>query len=258
MSSEERRTTDSTTPVVRLERIDHNPVDTVAAKVARQLIDHILMSDELTQGQRLPSERDLSDLFGVGRSAVREALKALSFIGLVEIRPGSGTFVQSPDAVLLPQVFEWGLLLGEQRIGDLIEIRRMLEVGIAGLAADRRDEAALERLRGCVDVMRDASSDKFVDADMSFHLTLAESTGNPILSDILSSIQSLLRVWISRVVTTRGVEDMVEQHRRVLKAIEAQDSAAAEEAMKSHMNSAMDRLISSLPDSEWINRKRTM
>ena len=122
----------------------------LAAEVARRLVDYLLVRRDRAGG-RMPSERQLAEAFGVGRSAVREAIAALTLIGLIEVRHGDGTYLKRPDSPLLPQVVEWGLLLGEQRTIDLVEARQKIEVDIAGLAAQRRtdeDLADLARILG--------------------------------------------------------------------------------------------------------------
>ena len=101
----------------------------------------------------MPSERQLAQAFGVGRSAMREALKSLTLLGLVEVRHGDGTYLKKADSALLPQVIEWGLLLGEQRTLDLVEARQKIEADIAGLAAARRDEADVAELRRLLERM---------------------------------------------------------------------------------------------------------
>src|SRR6187200_3533366 len=126
-------------PLANIDPIKREPL---ATQVARRLVEFIL-AGEIEPGGRMPSERQLAEAFGVGRSAVREAIAALTLIGLIEVRHGDGTYLKRPDSPLLPQVVEWGLLLGEQRTIDLVEARKMIEVDIAGLAAQRRTEEDL-------------------------------------------------------------------------------------------------------------------
>src|SRR5690606_16746738 len=152
-------------------------------------------------GARMPSERALAEAFGVGRSAMREALKGLSLIGLVEVRQGDGTFLRNADSALLPEVIEWGLLLGAQRTLDLVEARQEIEVAIAGLAAKRRTERDLADLSAMLARMAGHPPiPDFVDADVLFHLRLADAAGNQVLRDIHSSVQALLRAWVARVL----------------------------------------------------------
>lgn len=215
----------------------------LATEIARRLVEFIL-SGQVEHGARMPSERALAEAFGVGRSAMREALKALSLIGLIEVRQGDGTYLRKADSALLPELIEWGLLLGEQRTLDLVEARQEIEVVIAGLAARRRTEADLTDLRAILERMHSAPAiADFVDADVQFHLRLADACGNSALRDIHSSVQALLRTWIARVLTASGdTVPSYEEHVPLLRAVEAGDAAAAQAAMAAHMSSAADRL----------------
>ena len=218
-----------------------------ATEIARRLVEFIL-SGQVAPGTRMPSERALAEAFGVGRSAMREALKALSLIGLAEVRQGDGTYLRKADSALLPELIEWGLLLGEQRTMDLVEARQELEIVIAGLAARRRDEADLVDLRTILTRMGEAPTvATFVDADVQFHLRLADACGNSALRDIHSSVQALLRTWITRVLTASGdTVPSYDEHVPIVAAVEAQDAPAAQAAMAAHMSSAADRLRTTL------------
>jgi GntR family transcriptional regulator, transcriptional repressor for pyruvate dehydrogenase complex len=230
-----------------LSQIDPIKREPVATQVARRLVDFIL-SGQIEPGSRMPSERQLAEAFGVGRSAMREALKALSLIGLVEVRQGDGTYLRKADSALLPEVIEWGLLIGEKRTMDLVEARQEIEVVIAGLAARRRTDNDISELRRLLDRMRDATEiPAFVDADVAFHLRLAEAAGNLVLRDVHSSIQALLRTWIARVMAAAGsISPSYEEHEPVFEAVRAGDAVAAQHAMAAHMASAADRLIETL------------
>jgi GntR family transcriptional repressor for pyruvate dehydrogenase complex len=236
-----------TRPLPNVAPIRREPL---AAEVARRLVDYLL-SGGVEPGARIPSERQLAEAFGVGRSAVREAIAALTLIGLIEVRHGDGTFLKRPDSPLLPQVVEWGLLLGEQRTNDLVEARQLIEVDIAGLAARRRSEEDLADLARILSRMewesRDgAGSADFVDTDVEFHLRLAEAAGNTALRDVLTSIQALLRAWIGRVIAEGHREISYAEHVPILEAVRARDERAAEEAMDAHMRSAARRLQATL------------
>lgn len=224
----------------------------MSAEIARRLVDYLL-SGSVAPGSRLPSERQLAEAFGVGRSAVREALAALSLIGLIEIRHGDGTYLKRADSPLLPQVVEWGLLLGEQHTHDLIEARQRIEVVVAGLAAERRSEADLAALDVCLERMASQAETSnhtaFVDADVEFHLVLADAAGNTALRDVLTSIQSLLRAWIGRVIAEGHEQSSYEEHVPIVAAVRAQDPVAAAAAMDAHMRSAARRLRDTLDRS---------
>ncbi|MCC7022392.1 MAG: FadR family transcriptional regulator, partial [Thermomicrobiales bacterium] len=194
----------------------------LAAEIARRLVDYLL-SGGIEPGTRIPSERQLAEAFGVGRSAVREAIAALTLIGLIEVRHGDGTYLKRPDSPLLPQVVEWGLLLGEPRTIDLVEARQKIEVDIVGLAAARcteEDVADLARILGRMERAshRGASAEAFVDADVAFHLRLAEAARNSALRDVLSGIQALLRAWIGRVIAQGSVDISYGEHVPIFEA----------------------------------------
>ena len=225
-----------------LPRIDLSSRETLTMEVARRLLDYFL-SGEVEPGMRIPSERRLAESLGVGRSLVREALKSLHVLGLLEVRQGDGTYLKRTDSELLPQVIEWGLLLGEQRTMDLV-----------GLAAERRDARALEDLRGLLTEMRKSSDDplRFVEADIGFHLRVAEAAGNVILNDMLNGVRGLLRVWIRRVVEAAGrTGPSYKDHVPIFEAIERGDRAGAVAAMAAHMESASARLKATIEQSAW-------
>ena len=236
-----------------LPKIDLRSRETVTMEVARRLLDYFL-SGQFEPGGRIPSERRLAESLGVGRSLVREALKSLHLLGLLEVRQGDGTYLKRTDSELLPQVIEWGLLLGERPALDLVEARAHLEVVVAGLAAERRDPQALDDLRGLLTAMRESSDNplRFVEADVGFHLRVAEAAGNVVLSDMLSGVQALLRVWIRRVVEAAGrTGPSYEEHVPIFEAIERGDRAAATEAMAVHMEGASARLRATISQSAW-------
>jgi GntR family transcriptional regulator, transcriptional repressor for pyruvate dehydrogenase complex len=219
----------------------------VSAEIARKLLDYLL-SGVLLPGDRLPSERELSRTFGVGRSAVRDALKPLTLLGIIDVRQGDGTFLRATESELLPKAVEWGLLLGERRALDLVEARRHIEVTLATLAAQRRSEDDLRELRRLLRQMEEAGSDdEFIDADMAFHLRLAEAAGNSVLSGILTNIRSLIQVWITRVTyAADSVTPSYQVHVPVMEAVEARDPAAAAAAMAAHLDSAGAKLARTL------------
>jgi GntR family transcriptional regulator, transcriptional repressor for pyruvate dehydrogenase complex len=217
-------------------------------EVARQLLDYIFAQGPVP-GTRLPSERELARRLGVGRSAVREALKSLGFLGLLEVRQGDGTYIRPAGSELLPRLIEWGLFLGEQRILDLLEVRQLLEENAAVLAAQRRTDDDIKSIQRTLRSMRDSSRrpDDFVAADIDFHLAIAEATHNTTLRDLMASMRALLSVWMSRVVSASDDQEASYlEHLPVAEAVLAGDSRKARSAMKRHMDSASRRLTATL------------
>lgn len=212
------------------------------------LVDYLLAGN-VEPGSKIPSERKLAEAMGVGRSVVRDALKSLTLLGVVDVRQGDGTYLKSMKSDLLPQTIEWGLWLGAKRTRDLVEARRYLEVLVAGLAAERRDEQGIRDLQDLIAEMEQVGgdADRFVAADVAFHLRVAEAAGNETLLQIMSSIRSLLQVWISRVMhAATDFEPSRSEHVGILRAIESHDPEGARAAMEHHMSGATERLEATL------------
>lgn len=176
---------------------------------------------------------------------MREALAALEILGIVDVRPGSGTYLRGMASELLPQTLRWVLLIGERHTGQLLELREGLEIYVARLAATRADEAILIRLERGVERMRSTVSElgAFAKADLDFHHALAEAAGNETLTDHVHVIRSLLQVYADRAVQDAShAERAVAEHEAILGAVRAKDADAAASAMAVHMATASVRL----------------
>ena len=214
--------------------------------VAERLMDYF-RSGQIPVGTRLPAERRLAASLQVGRSAVREALAALEILGLVVVRPGSGTYLRDAESEMLPRTLSWGIMLGEDRTRELIELRAGLEIQAAELAAEKMNPEALERLG---QYLRDMDSSRkdlpaFIAADSGFHLEIALGSGNLLLQNLLQSSRALLGLWVERALGDQAhAEVAVREHREVYRALAAGDPAAVRVAMESHMLTASERLFS--------------
>lgn len=233
----------------RLPQFELDRRESANTELTRKLLDYLL-SGELTPGQKIPPERALAEALGVGRAAVRHAIKSLSLLGLLEQRQGDGTYLSRTESDLLPRVIEWGLLLGERHLDDLVEARHHLEIVLAGLAAERRSAEELEALRAAFAAMAAATdAESYVEADIAFHLQIAAASHNSALAGILENVQSLLRVWARRVIEAAGeTSTSLTMHRRVLRAIEQRDAEAARQTMEAHMARAGRRLRATLTE----------
>lgn len=218
-------------------------------EIVKRLLD-ALLSGDVAPGSRIPSERTLAEELKVGRGMIREAIKSLSLLGLLEQKVGDGTYLSKSSSDLLPQVIEWGLLLGEKRFEDLLEARFILEVQLAGLAATRRTPEQLATIQALAETMRLAEDDidAYVQADIAFHLEIARASHNIVLCGVLENIRSLLQAWAARVLRTAGeTRTSYAVHEPILRAIEASDPDAAAAAMTAHMERATKRLKASFP-----------
>lgn len=221
---------------------------TALAEVTRRLLAYFT-SDAIEPDDRLPPERQLAASMGVGRSAVREALAALELLGVVTVRPGSGTYLRGRASELLPQTLSWGMLIGAPKTRELIEVRHGLEVQAARQAADAIGVEALEELMAYLTEMESNKADfeRFVAADMKFHQAIAVAADNSLLDDMLRSIRSLIRVWIERALNdTTHAQLTCGEHRAILTALSAHDPDQAAAAMSLHMDSAAARLLPTL------------
>lgn len=224
------------------------PANTPTAAVASELLTYFT-SGGLSIGSRLPSERKLADMLGTGRSAVREALAALEILGIVEVRPGSGTYLRSNASELLPRTLSWGLMVGSQEVKDLVEIRTSLETLAARLAAAHAEEEGLGRIRKHLEKMAQhvdlEDPQTFVEADAHFHQEIAAASQNTALAVVLQSVRALLRVWVDRSVDTTADSCRArDEHTEIVEAIAGGDPQAAADAMAAHMATAQERVLS--------------
>jgi GntR family transcriptional regulator, transcriptional repressor for pyruvate dehydrogenase complex len=205
-----------------------------------QQIEESILKGELSEGSQLPAERDLAKQFGVSRTAVREAIKALQEKGLVDAFPGRGTFVTNGTSNSMRRYLDRIIKSGEpDGWAYVVEMREILEPEIAALAAARATDQDLTTMREAVQVMDNARQDSevFIEADLDFHLALAEAAGNPIVLSLIDSIVGLLReqrLRIFRIVG--GPQRGQHHHRRILEAIERHDAPGARAAMQAHLS----------------------
>ncbi len=208
-------------------------------------IGHLMMQGVWRPGDMIPSEKELAQRFGVGRSTVREAVKSLVVLGALEARVGEGSFVREPTAGILTGAFRWGLLLGERNMGDLVAVRTLVETDCAGRAAEARTEADLARLLGLNARMAGSGADHgaFMAADNAFHIEIARIAGNVLLQSISSTIQTMVGIWYPPTYYQPDVKGVtIAEHAAIADAIGKSDAAAAAEAMRTHIANAAERL----------------
>ena len=205
-----------------------------------QQIEESILKGELSEGSQLPAERDLAKQFGVSRTAVREAIKALQEKGLVDAFPGRGTFITNGTSNPMRRSLDRIIKSGEpEGWAYLVEVREILEPEIAALAAIRATDQDLATMREAVDVMHNAGpdSDAFIEADLDFHLALAEAAANPIVLSLIDSIVGLLREQRLRIFRIGGGPQRGQRHhKRILEAIQLHDSQGARAAMQAHLS----------------------
>ena len=205
-----------------------------------QQIEESILNGDLSEGSQLPAERDLAKQFGVSRTAVREAIKALQEKGLVDALPGRGTFITNGTSKSMRRSLDRIIKSGEpEGWAYLVEVREILEPEIAAMAAVRADDLALTAMQEAVDVMDNAASDSdvYIEADLDFHLALAEAAANPIVLSLIDSIVGLLREQRSRTYWVEGGPERGQlHHKRILEAIRRRDPQGARAAMQAHLS----------------------
>ena len=225
-----------------MEKQLYTPIQTqkVFERVAVQIEQRIL-AGELRSGDRLPTERELAEQFQVSRTAVREALKILAQKGLVDMRPGRGTMVidGANEALSHSLGLVMRLKLGEVGGSNmLVEVREILEVEIAGLAAARTTEREIAELREAVAAM-DASladADAFIVADNQFHEILARATQNPLILVLINSIVGLLSEQRKQIFRIEGGPQRGQiHHKNILDCVTRHDIESARIAMRAHL-----------------------
>ncbi|BFM07233.1 FadR/GntR family transcriptional regulator [Halioxenophilus aromaticivorans] len=219
-------------------RIEAVKVRRLYLEVASQ-IENLIKNGEVDVGQRLPSERDLSDQFGVSRPTIREAMIALEIAGLVEIRTGSGIYVLGTQPKRSIQDVGPGAY-------EILEARRLIEPELAALAADNAKPAQLDDLAKALADMECEQSASSVSeaADKRFHSIIADASGNSALAAVVDWLwQMRMNSELSTVFHQRardaGVHPSLDQHKAVFTAIAAKESEAARSAMQQHLNAAL-------------------
>lgn len=212
------------------------------SRLYEQIVEQIeesVLNGSLKPGDQLPAERDLARRLGVSRTAVREAVKTLREKGLVEAYSGRGTFITNGTSQAARQSFDLMVKIGQQEGSPhLAELRLILEPAIATLAAERVEEEHLSALREAVAVMDRAQKDPdaYIEADLDFHLALAEAAANPLILSLIDSIVGLLREQRIRIFNVEGGPQRGQfHHKRILAAIENRDPEMAREAMRAHL-----------------------
>lgn len=223
-----------TRAIATFEVIERRTVSAAAIEQIRALV----AAGSLLPGERLPPERVLSELLGVSRPTLREAVRALVAMGVLKSRAGSGTYVTdlSPETIAGPLAFV--LDAGHRSSLDLFEVRLALEVAAAKWAAVRIDHAALELLEYEVRALETWMEDieRFTDADIAFHRLIHEQTGNGILLELMSSMSVLdrrTRMLLSEDREAR--EETVPEHENILRNLRARSPEGAGLAMSRHL-----------------------
>lgn len=188
-------------------------------------IKDMIVSGELRPGDRLPRERELSERLGLSRNSLREAIKALSVIRILDVRQGDGTYVTSLAPPLLLEALSFVVDFHEDgTVLELLEVRRILEPAATAMACRSVDEATVQRLYALLDdVSEDTPVEELVANDLELHRCIAEASGNGYLASLLDSLAgrtARARIWRG-VTETQAVARTLAEHREIVDAIAA-------------------------------------
>ncbi|MCM3653429.1 FadR/GntR family transcriptional regulator [Metabacillus litoralis] len=221
------------------------PLKMTTVKIYEKIAEHLkqqILDGKLKPGERLPSDKELCQLYSVGRSTIREALSALKIMGLVESRQGEGSTIckVDPEDIGMPDFT--GLLLSEQTILELMEARKSLEISNVELAASKRLDLDLKKFQQIiaqmeVNLLSNKESEK---EDMLFHHTIAKATQNSIMVRLLDTISEQMEKAMKEIrrmgfSNPSSANIVLEEHRNIYQAIVEQDVEKAQKNMKNHL-----------------------
>jgi GntR family transcriptional repressor for pyruvate dehydrogenase complex len=215
----------------------------ISEEIAKQIIK-LISTGELQPGQRLPSERDLCEQFGASRSSLREALRCLSIVGVLNARVGDGTSVAADGETFLRRIVEWRLITERHDVENLMEVRIALEGVSAANAALRASEEDIRKFQDLLAKMKLAAKDarKFAVLDVEFHIALARASGNALVYDLVSMVRNhLVRVLPKVLQLPNAMPLSTREHAAIVAAIGRRDAEAARAAMHAHLEAVLRR-----------------
>lgn len=207
-----------------------------------ELLD-MISSGRLKPGDKVDSVQQLAENFNVGRSAIREALSALRVMGLVEMKQGEGTFIKAYSPQALSHAVFNKLLMGEKDIKDLLEVRKILELGAVASAAKNFTDEDLQNMENALELMSQANKNEELGekADMDFHMAISKASKNQLLQQLMISVSDILtetmretrRLWLFSKKTT--LELLLQEHMDIFHSIKERDGQKAQELLSRHL-----------------------
>ena len=200
----------------------------------------LMFEKKLKKGDQIESDRILAGKLGVGRSAIREALKVLNVLGMIDIRPGQGTFISNNEANFFIVPLSWSLFLNGGQIDSIIEVRNLLEIRAAYLAATCAEPEALNHLYDISYKLHhhfvEHDFKEFLKADLEFHICIAQCSGNPVIYSMIQTISNLMKhVSETGMVDEGQLKEIYEEHQKIYGLILASDAEGASKAMEEHL-----------------------
>ncbi len=232
-----------------MKRLQIKPVN--RKRIKDEIIDQIVLlisKGKIRKGEKLPSEHILMKQFGVGRSSLREAIGALSLIGVLNVQPGRGTYISVSPEKFLAEPLSWDIMVQSPELEELFEVRTVLEVGIIEQATKRANREDIVKLREIADKLSSSRKNgkKRTELDLLFHFTLAEISRNKLLLKFFMECQGMLHDWMRQIAFIIPADVVVAQHESIINAVAAHDIEKAKLAMQQHITFATDELSQEL------------
>jgi len=217
--------------------------DKVYEGVAKQ-IERLILK-KLQPGDKLPSERDLAEILGVSRSSIRDAIRSLELMGMVEPRQGAGTIVREISSDSLVNPLANARRRKEEMVGELLDFRKMLEPPLAARAATRASADEIAEMQDILQRQEEKlrGGESTIGEDTEFHYAIALASGNSVVRKVLDTLMDLLRDSRERSLQVDGrPQKSLAGHRRILAAINRHDAEAAGAAMRRHIED-VERIV---------------
>jgi len=218
-------------------------------QVIHQIKD-LIYEGKLKKGDRLPSERELTSMLGVSRASIREAFSALEMLGLIESRPGEGTFISETLEAKVIEPLSLIFMLEQDKQDDLFQIRRILEVECSRAAALHATSEQVCIMQECVEIMEKFPDDEEINfqADKKLHYAIAKASQNALLYHVLNAISEVMEAQIKNLRREilhkpENRSQLTLQHRHIVESIRSHEPELAKSAMQEHMNFVIKNVV---------------
>ncbi len=221
-------------------------------KVYEEIAEIILgdiKSGRLEPGDKLPSIVKMAETYQVSQASIREALNSLKVLDVIQVRHGQGSFINEQMPLGFEQNFE---IITKSDIANLLDLRKIIEVGCARSACEKADDYNLEKMANALEKMSTAVENNELgeQADYDFHMAIAEATGNPLLANLLDDVSETMirtmketrRIWLYEA--EKSIQKIYDEHKRILEAIKNKDEEAAARHMFNHLKEVEEVLLS--------------
>ncbi|HKQ80286.1 MAG TPA: FadR/GntR family transcriptional regulator [Blastocatellia bacterium] len=225
---------DSNNFITAVDPIDRSGI----TELVVQRIKELLERGELKAGSRLPPERELADMLHISRPSLRTALKALSVMGIIHAKPGAGTYIANSLPEVFTEPMHFMTLINNTSVEELFEARRIIEAGLAELAAERATEADIAALARETEEMKATIGDpeEFLKHDVRFHQAMARAANNKLMSGVMDTVAQLLFHIRRQTITHESdLEEAIEWHEKIIAAMQKHDPKRAKEMLSGHL-----------------------